>query len=170
MEDNKKNDSRVENDFNTKDKYNYIIHKNNNSHVEDDFDTEHWYCKYCKQRMKRRYMTRHENSNRHKWRVMFYKEENLCNQIYNRLVEDFEAGRYDPDDIYLVDEDRMKRFKQLEKETWEKYNKATTDGYFDKLDFDEDIDFIEYEFYHKMGIKLNARKEVFSDDSDGDDE
>ena len=88
----------------------------------------------------------------------------------DRLVEDFEAGRYDPNDVNLVGEERIKRFKQLEKETWEKYKKATIDGYFDKLDFDEDIDFIEYNFYHKMGIKLNARKEVFSDDSDSDDE
>ena len=113
-------------------------------------------------------MTRHENSDRHRWKLMFYKEENLCKQIYNRLVEDFEAGRYDPDDVYLVGEERIERFKQLEKETWKKYDKATIDGYFDKLDFDEDIDFIEYNFYHNMGIKLNDDSD--SDDSDSDDE
>ena len=77
---------------------------------------------------------------------------------------------YDPDDVYLVGEERRERFKKLEKETWDKYDKAYRDGYFDKLDFDEDIDFIEYNFYHRTGIKLNARKEVYSDDSDSDDE
>ena len=115
-------------------------------------------------------MTRHENSDMHKYKLMFYKDENLCNQIYNHLVKNFEEGRYDPDDIYLVGEERKERFKKLEKETWEKYDEAHRDGYFDKLDFDEDIDFVEYNFYHRTGIKLNARKEVYSDDSDSDDE
>ena len=93
--------------------------------------------------------------------MLFYKEENLSNQIYNRLVEDFEAGNYDPNDVHLVGEERINRFKQLEKETWKKYKDASIDGYFDRLDFDEDIDFNEYNFYHEKGIKFNARKEVF---------
>ena len=163
MDDKKKN-SGVENDS----KYQYIKHNKNDHHIEDVDDTQYYYCKYCKKRMKIRYMTRHENSDWHRWKMMFYKEENLCNQIYNRLEEDFEAGHYDPNDMNLVGEERIERFKQLEKETWQKYRKATIDGYFDKLHFDEDIDFVD-NFYHKMGIKLNARKEVFSDDSDSDD-
>ena len=147
MEDVKNKNSRLEND----DEYSYIRHIKKDNFKLDDLDTEHYYCKYCKKKMKRRYMSRHEKSDSHRWKMMFYKEENLCNQIYIRLVEDFEAGRYDPNDVNLVGEEQIKRFKQLEKETWEKYKKATIDGYFDKLDFDEDIDFIEYEFYHKKG-------------------
>ena len=156
MEDVKRKNSRLEDD----DEFSYIRHNKKDTFKLDEDDTEHYYCKYCKKKMKIRYMKRHHNSDEHKWKIMFYKEENLCNQIYDRLVEQFEAGKYDPNDVNLIGEERINRFKQLEKETWEKYDKAKTDGYFDMFDFED------YNFYHEKGIKLNARKEVFSDDPD----
>ena len=157
MEDIKNKNNRLEDD----DEFSYIRHSKKDNFKLDDLDTDHYYCKYCKKKIKGRYMSRHEKSDSHRWKMMFFKEENLCNQIYDRLVEDFEAGKYDPNDVNLIGEERINRFKQLEKETWEKYKKATIDGYFDRLDFDEDIDFNEYNFYHEKGIKFNARKEVF---------
>ena len=162
MEDERKNNNRLEDD----DEFDYIRHLKRDTFKLDDDDTEHYYCKYCKKKMKISYMKRHDKSMNHELKMMFYKEDNLSEQIYIRLVEDFEAGKYDPNDVNLTGEERINRFKQLEKETWEKYDKAKLDGYFDMLDFDEDINFEDYNFYHEKGIKLNARKEVFSDDPD----
>ena len=129
------------------------------------------YCKYCRRCYSSRYINRHNKTDAHKNNQIFYKHDNIRKQISERLVKDFKEGRYDPDDVNLKGEERKERFKQLKKETWEKYDEARQDGYFDKLDYDEDIDFVEYAFYHKHGIKLNLRKEVFTDDDpDTDDD
>ena len=155
MEDERKNNNRVESD-----KYDYIMNVKRDNFKLDENDTEHLYCKYCKKKMKSRYMKRHNKSKQHYVSKSFYKGNNLDDQIYIRLVDDFKAGNYDPNDINLTGKERIDRFKQLEEETWEKYHKATIDGYFDQLDEDEDIDFEDYNFYLEKGIKLNLRKEA----------
>ena len=56
----------------------------------------------------------------------------------------------------------------------DKFWKAYIDGYFDKLELDEEIDFIDYNMYQKMrnefGLRLKNSKHNTSDDSDSDDE
>ena len=136
--------------------------------VESD---NRWYCKYCRKYYSMRYVKRHNNSDMHKYEKLFYKDKSINYQISYHLLENFNKGHYDPNDVNLVGEERKKRFEQLQLESWKKLDKARLDGYFDKYDTDEEIDMVEYDIYHKLGIKLDARKEVFSDDdSDGDDE
>ena len=124
------------------------------------------YCKYCKRCYSSRYINRHNKTDAHKNNQIFYKHENIREQIKNRLISDFREGRYDPDDVNLKGEERKQRFKQLKKEVWKKFDEAERDGYFDNFDFDEEIDFDRYNLYHQMGIKLNRRKEVFADDEE----
>ena len=56
----------------------------------------------------------------------------------------------------------------------DKFRKAWGDGYFDKLELNEKIDFKDYEIYHKTRDKyysiLKNSKHNSYDDSDGDDE
>ena len=119
------------------------------------------YCKYCKRCINTKYVARHNKTDEHKNNQIIYKHDKIHKQISKRLVKDFKEGRYDLNDPNLVGEERKERFKQLNKETWEKYEIARKDGYFDKLDYDESIDFIEYAFYHRMGIKQGHPTTIF---------
>ena len=161
------------------DEFRYIHYFKRDNFKLDEDDTENYYCRYCKKKMKLRSYNRHIKSEDHYVNKSLFKEYDLTDQIYIRLVADFEAGKYDPNDVNLTGLKKINRFKQLEKETWEKYNKASVDGYFDQLDDFEEIDFEDYNFYHEKGIKLNLRKEFhnapefrtyenYFDDSDDD--
>ena len=134
------------------DEFYYIMRLKRDTFKLDEDDTENYYCKYCEKKMKLRYMKRHDKSEDHKKNQKFFKRKNMTEQIYIRLVDDFEAGKYDPNDMNLTGYEKMKRFEHFEKETWKRYVKAKINGYFDMLDEDEDIDFEDYNFYHEKVI------------------
>ena len=136
-------------------KITYIFHLKRDTFKLDEDDTEHYYCKYCKKKMKLRSFNRHNNSEDHKFNQKVYKENNMTDQIYIRLVEDFEAGKYDPNDVNLVGNEKLVRFKQLESDTWKKYVKAEILGYFDQYHEDDDINFEDYDFYNENVVEKN---------------
>ena len=135
------------------DELNYIFHLTRDTFKLDEDDCEHFYCKYCKKKMKLRYFNWHNKSESHNMNQRFFKQNNITEQIYIRLVADFEAGKYDPDDVNLVGLEKVNRFKQLEKETWEKYVKAKMHGYFNQYFEDDDIDFEDYNFFYEKVIQ-----------------
>ena len=135
------------------DELNYIFHLTRDTFKLDEDDCEHYYCKYCKKKMKIRYVNRHKNSEDHKMNQRTFKQNNITDQIYIRLVNDFEAGKYDPNDVNLVGLEKINRFKQLEKDTWEKYVKAKMHGYFNQYFEDDDIDFEDYDFFYEKVIQ-----------------
>ena len=131
----------------------YIFHLTRDTFKLDEDDTEHYYCKYCKKKMKLRSFNRHNNSEDHQMKQRFFKQNNITDQIYIRLVDDFEAGKYDPNDVNLVGKEKLNRFKQLERETWEKYVKAKMHGYFNQYFEDDDINFEDYDFFYEKVIQ-----------------
>ena len=135
------------------DEYSFIFHLTRDTFKLDEDDTEHYYCKYCKKKMKLRSFNRHNKSENHKLNQRFFKQNNITDQIYIRLVDDFEAGKYDPNDVNLVGLEKEKRFQQLERETWEKYVKARIHGYFNQYFEDDDINFEDYDFFYDKVIQ-----------------
>ena len=82
----------------------------------------------------------------------------MTDQIYIKLVDDFEAGKYDPNDVNLVGSEKLIRFKQLERDTWKKYVKAKILGYFDQYFEDDDINFEDYDFFNENVIQNNQHE------------
>ena len=97
------------------DEFNYIFHLTRDTFKLDEDDCEHFYCKYCEKIIKIRYIDRHNKKEHHNANKSSFKQRNMTEQIYIRLVNDFEAGKYDPNDVNLVGLEKVNRFKQLEK-------------------------------------------------------
>ena len=143
------------------DKLSFIFHLKRDTFKLDEDDTEHYYCKYCKKKMKLRSFNRHNNSEDHQMKQRFFKQNNITDQIYIRLVDDFEAGKFDPNDENLVGLEKVNRFIQLERDCWEKYIKCKMHGYFNQYHEDDDLDFDDYDFFYENVIQ--------NDQYEGDD-
>ena len=133
-----------------------IFHLKRDTFKLDEDDTEHYYCKYCKKKMKLKYFKRHNNEKTHKFKQEMFKQDNMTDQIYIRLVDNFEAGKYDPNDVNLVGLEKENRFIQLERETWVKYVKCKISGYFDQYHEDDDLNFEDYDFYYENVIQKDS--------------
>ena len=133
-----------------------------------------WYCVCCDRVLKSGFVNRHKKTEGHRHNEFLYRVKDIQNQIFERLIEDFNKGHYDVNDIKLVDKERLRRFKKLRKQEKDKFWNAWKVVNFDELELDEKIDFLDYNIYHKMrdefGFRLRDPNDKTSDDSDSDDE
>ena len=130
------------------------------SRVESDkkIKDNEWYCLCCDKVLKSGHIDRHKNSKGHKHRHWLYRYDDFKYQIMKRAIKKLNKRHYNDDEWGKI-------FQRI----MDKYDKAFSHGYFNKLESGEKIDFADYETYHKF-CKKHGCKSLHPEDNTSDDE